>query len=301
MLLLSLLIGIPLKLSLKPIGIVRDVEVLCGKVKYPANFLVLGSPQDDFCPIIFGRPFLNTASAKTNCERNIVTVGIDGMSHEFNFAKFSKQPREREPPSKDETIDLTSIAVPPTDPLEQYLLDHENDMFMKEREEIDEVFLKQEPVMKHNLPVEILGDPPPPKGDPMFELKPLPDNLKYAYLDEKEIYHVIISADVSEKEEERLLKTLKKHRAAIGYTLDDLKGISPTLCQHQISVEKDAKPVRDPQRRLNPKMKEVVRKEILKLLEAGIIYPVADSEWVSPVHCVPKKGGITVVPNDKMN
>ena len=46
-------------------------------------------------------------------------------------------------------------------------------------------------------------------------------------------------------------------------------------------------------------MKEVVRKEILKLLEAGIIYPVADSDWVSPVHCVPKKGGITVVPNDK--
>ena len=64
-------------------------------------------------------------------------------------------------------------------------------------------------------------------------------------------------------------------------------------------MEKDAKPVRDPQRRLNPKMKEVVRKEILKLLEAGIIYPVADSEWVSPVHCVPKKGGITVVRNDK--
>ena len=64
-------------------------------------------------------------------------------------------------------------------------------------------------------------------------------------------------------------------------------------------MEKDAKPVRDPQRRLNPKMKEVVRKEILKLLEAGIIYPVADSEWVSLVHCVPKKGGITVVLNDK--
>ena len=59
------------------------------------------------------------------------------------------------------------------------------------------------------------------------------------------------------------------------------------------------KPVVDHQRRLNPKMKEVVRKEILKLLEAGIIYPVADSQWVSPVHCVPKKGGITVVPNDK--
>ena len=133
----------------------------------------------------------------------------------------------------------------------------------------------------------------------MFELKPLPDTLKYAYLDEKKIYPVIISVNLSEKEEEKLLKTLKKHRAAIGYTLDDLKGISPTICQHKINLEKDAKPVIDHQRRLNPKMKEVVRKEILKLLEAGIIYPIADSEWASLVHCVPKKGGITVVPNDK--
>ena len=170
---------------------------------------------------------------------------------------------------------------------------------MNERREIDEVFFKQEPILQHNLPVEILGDPPPPKGDPVFELKPLPDNLKYAYLDEKKIYPVIISANHSEHEEERLLKTLKKHHAAIGYTLDDLKGISPTLCQHKINFEKDAKPVIDHQRRLNPKMKEVVRKEILNLLEAGIIYPVVDSQLVSPVHCVPKKGGITVVPNDK--
>ena len=77
-----------------------------------------------------------------------------------------------------------------------------------------------------------------------------------------------------------------------------LRALVP-LCQHKINLEADAKPVRDPQRRLNPKMKEVVRKEILKHLEAGIIYPVADSEWVSPVHCVPKKGGITVIPNDK--
>ena len=132
--------------------------------------------------------------------------------------------------------------------------------------------------MQHNLPVEILGDPPPPKGDPVFEIKPLPDNLKYAYLDEKKIYLVIISANLSEHEE-RLLKVLRKHRAAIGYTLDDLKGISLTLCQHKINMEPDVKPVVDHQRRLNPKMKEVVRTEILTLLEAGIIYPIADSRW----------------------
>ena len=66
-------------------------------------------------------------------------------------------------------------------------------------------------------------------------------------------------------------------------------------------MEPDTKPVVDYQRRINPKMKEVVRKEILKLLEAGIIYPIADSRWVSPFKCLPKKGGITVVPNDKNN
>ena len=144
-------------------------------------------------------------------------------------------------PSKDEIIGLASIVVPPTDPLEQYLLDHENDMHMNERNEIDKMFFDQPPIFKHNLPIETLGGPPPPKGDPVFELKQLPDTLKYAYLDEKKIYHVIISANLSAHEE-------KKHRAAIGYTLDDLKGISPTLCQHKINMEPDAKPVVDHQR-----------------------------------------------------
>ena len=128
--------------------------------------------------------------------------------------------------------------MPPNDPLEQYLLDHENDMFMNERREIDQVFFKQGPILQHDLPIEILGDPSPPEGDPVFELKPLLDTLKYANLDEKKIYHVIISANLSEQEDERLLKTLKKHHAAIGYTIDDLKGISPTLCQHKIKLVK---------------------------------------------------------------
>ena len=88
-------------------------------------------------------------------------------------------------------------------------------------------------------------------------------------------------------------------RGALGYTLDDLKGISTSIFQHTINLEPDAKPVVDHQRRLNPKMKDVVRTEVLKLLAAGIIYPIADCKWVSPVHCVPKKGGMTVVPNDK--
>ena len=128
--------------TISPIGIVRDVEALCGKVKYPTDFLVLSSPQDDFCPIIFGRPFLNTVNVRIDCEKDTVTIGLEDVSHEFNYAMFRRQPRDRESPSKDEIIGLASIVVPPTDPLEQYLLDHENDMFMKERREIDEVFLQ---------------------------------------------------------------------------------------------------------------------------------------------------------------
>ena len=99
--------------------------------------------------------------------------------------------------------------------------------------------------------------------------------------------------NLSEHEEERLLKVLRKHGAAIGYTLDDLKDISPTLCQHKINMEPVAKAVVDHQRWLNPKMKQVVRMEMLRLLEAGIIYPIAHSRWVSLVLCVPKKGGVT--------
>ncbi|KAK1661599.1 hypothetical protein QYE76_049758 [Lolium multiflorum] len=188
-------------------------------------------------------------------------------------------------------------AVAGGEALLQHLENSESEAFRKERDELEEIFLRQ-PILKHDLPVEDLGTTPPPKEDPVFDLKPLHDNLKYAHIDDKKIYPVIISSKLSEIEEERLLEILKKHRGAIGYTLDDLKGISPSICQHAINMEDDAKPVVEHQRRLIPKMKEVVRNEVLKLLEAGIIYPIADSRWVSPVHCVPKKGGMTVVPND---
>ena len=122
---------------------------------------------------------------------------------------------------------LASIVVPPTDPLEQYLLDHENDLHMHERNEIDKIFFEQRPLLKHNLPIETLGGPPPPKGDPVFELKQLPDTLKYAYLDEKKIYPFIISATLLEHEEERSLKVLRKHRVLWDILLMILRALVP--------------------------------------------------------------------------
>ena len=78
-----------------------------------------------------------------------------------------------------------------------------------------------------------------------------------------------------------------------------MKGISPLVCTHHIYIEEEAKPIRQPQRRLNPHLQEVVLTKVLKLLQAGIIYPIFDSPWVSPTQVVPKKSGITVVQNEK--
>jgi hypothetical protein len=85
---------------------------------------------------------------------------------------------------------------------------------------------------------------------------------------------VIISGKLYEVETQQLITILETHRSILGYSLQDLKGISPTLCTHRIPIEPDATPSREPQRRLNNNMREVVEKEVLKLLHAGIIYPV---------------------------
>ncbi|RVW19821.1 Transposon Ty3-G Gag-Pol polyprotein [Vitis vinifera] len=95
------------------------------------------------------------------------------------------------------------------------------------------------------------------------------------------------------------MEVLKRCKKAIGWQISDLKGISPLVCTHHIYMEEEAKPIRQFQRRLNPHLQEVVRAEVLKLLQAGIIYPISDSPWVSPTQVVPKKSGITVIQNEK--
>ncbi|KAJ7949905.1 Retrovirus-related Pol polyprotein [Quillaja saponaria] len=94
-----------------------------------------------------------------------------------------------------------------------------------------------------------------------------------------------------------LVLMLRDHKTAIGWTLANIKGISPSMCMHHILFEENSKPTREMQRRLNPPMMEVVKAEILKFLDAGVIYPILDGKWVSPIHMVPKKTGITVVQN----
>ena len=101
---------------------------------------------------------------------------------------------------------------------------------------------------------------------------------------------VIISVGLTRLEEQKLLETLRKYKEAIAWSIEDLKGISPSIYMHKILLEENARTSIEHQRRLNPVMKEVVRKEVLKWLNVGFIYAISDSPWVSPVHVVPKKG-----------
>ncbi|RVX11227.1 Retrovirus-related Pol polyprotein from transposon 17.6 [Vitis vinifera] len=107
---------------------------------------------------------------------------------------------------------------------------------------------------------------------PKLVLKPLPVDLKYAYLEEDEKCPVVVSSTLTSDQEDSLLGVLRKCKKAIGWQISDLKGISPLVCTHHIYMEEDAKPVRQPQ---------------------------GDSLWVSPTQVVPKKSGITVIQNEK--
>nr|GEU79050.1 reverse transcriptase domain-containing protein [Tanacetum cinerariifolium] len=110
------------------------------------------------------------------------------------------------------------------------------------------------------------------KKPPELELKDLPSHLEYAYLEGVD--------------------------KAIAWKITDIKGIDPRFCTHKNLMEEDYKPAVQSQRRVNLKIHKVIKKEVIKLLNAGMIYPISDSPWVSPIHCVPKKCGITVVENE---
>ncbi|GJS59223.1 hypothetical protein Tco_0654007 [Tanacetum coccineum] len=133
---------------------------------------------------------------------------------------------------------------------------------------------------------------------PELELKDLPSHLEYAFLEGTNKLPIIIAKNLKDEEKEHLIKVLKSHKQAIAWKLSDIKGIDPQFCPHKILMEDDFKPAVQHQRRVNPKIHKVIKKEVVKLLDVGLIYPISDSPWVSPVHCVPKKGRMTVVTNE---
>nr|GEV79588.1 reverse transcriptase domain-containing protein [Tanacetum cinerariifolium] len=130
------------------------------------------------------------------------------------------------------------------------------------------------------------------------ELKDLPPHLEYAFLEGDNKLPIIIAKDLSMEEKTALITVLKSHKRAITWKLSEIKGIDLEFCTYKILMDEDFEPAVQHQKRVNPKIHDVIKQEVIKLLEARLVYPISDSPWVSPVHCVPKKGGFTVVENE---
>nr|GEZ04633.1 reverse transcriptase domain-containing protein [Tanacetum cinerariifolium] len=134
---------------------------------------------------------------------------------------------------------------------------------------------------------------------PKVELKELPPHPEYAFLGDNGKWPVIKAKDLSSNEKTDLINVIKMRKKAIAWKLTDIKGIDPEFCSHKILLEEDYSPKVQSQRRVNPKIHDVIKKEVENLLDAGLIYPISNSPWVSLIHCVPKKGGMAVIKNDE--
>nr|GEU82942.1 hypothetical protein [Tanacetum cinerariifolium] len=130
------------------------------------------------------------------------------------------------------------------------------------------------------------------------EIKDIPPHLENAFLEGDNKLPVITTKDLSVEKKAALIAVLKSQKRAIAWKLSDIKGIDPEFYTHKILMEEDFEPAVQHQRRVNPKIHDVIKQKVIKLLEAGLIYLISDSPWVSPVHYVPKKGGFMVVENE---
>ncbi|RVW21410.1 Retrovirus-related Pol polyprotein from transposon 17.6 [Vitis vinifera] len=203
-------------------------------------------------------PFLATSNAIINCRNGLMQLTFGNMTLDLNIFYMSKKqttPEEEEGPEECALLTLWWRST------KRFYL-----CSIKKKELLKKI--------------------------PKLNLKPLPVELKYTYLEENNQCPVVISSSLTSHQENCLMEVLKRCKKAIGWQISDLKGISPLVCTHHIYMEEEAKPIRQLQRRLNPHLQEVVRAEVLKLLQAGIIYPISDSPWVSPTQVVPKKSGI---------
>ncbi|CAN6567583.1 unnamed protein product [Malus baccata var. baccata] len=311
-----------------PNGVLEDVLVQVNHLIFPADFYVLEMDESDHSPtlpILLGRPFMKTARTKIDVFNETLTMEFDGEVINFNLSDSIKYPSEDHScfsidvfaslaqdhfeQLNDDALELVitrgmdiqnneavtihphgmndfSLAVPPNEDMIEMVVALES-LPLQSGKFLDPISIS---VLTNKLLPSVVQPP-------TLELKPLPSHLKYVFLGDDETLPVIISSTLTAQEEDKLVRVLREYKTAIGWTLADIKGISPTTCMHRILLEEGSKTSREAQRRLNPPMMEVVKKEIIKLLDCGVIYPISDSRWVSPVQCVPKKSGVTVVTN----
>ncbi|KAL5572989.1 hypothetical protein UlMin_022586 [Ulmus minor] len=205
-----------------PRGIIEDVLVKVDKFIFPADFIVLDMEEDREVPLILGRPFLATVVAE----------------------KF----HESFPSSSLENCIVNGQIVGNFD--DEEILECVNNL------DALPIFEGPKSSKFRELGVLNVNTTSSIKEPPKLELKELPSHLRYAFLEESSYYPVIINSSLNDLEEEKLLRVLREHRKAIGWTIDDIKGISPSICMHKILMEETYKPLVQLQRRLNPSMQE---------------------------------------------
>nr|GEV99392.1 reverse transcriptase domain-containing protein [Tanacetum cinerariifolium] len=281
----------------RPVGVGKDVYVKVGSFHFSIDFVVVDFDADPRVPLILERSFLKTGRTLIDVFEGELTLRVGEEAITFNLDQTSRYSTNY---NDINVIDMAceeysqevlgfSDVIASGNPTPYYdpivfmtyptLTLFENSDFLLE--EID-AFLALD------------DDPTLPK----VELKDLPLHLKYAFLEGNDKLPVIIAKDLSVEEKTDLITVLKSHKRAIAWRLSDIKGIDPKFCTHKILMEEDFEPAVQHQRRVNPKIHDVIKQEVIKLLDAGLIYPIFDSPWASPVHCVPKKGGFTVVENE---
>ncbi|XP_052623609.1 uncharacterized protein LOC128128892, partial [Lactuca sativa] len=241
----GVIISLADKSSVFPRGVLEDVLVQVNQLVFPADFYVIDLDEQvssKSALILLGRPFLKTARTKIDVYAGSLTMEFDEL-FELSNGDMLKMILSK-------GFDCGKLA----EQLKLYSLDPEveklvSKMEMKKFTRLD--------VKQIELPPTHTKLPPSLVQPPELELKVLPQHLKYAYLGKNETLPVIISTHLTEFEEEQLLKVLKEHKEAMGWTIADIKGLSPSTCMHKILMEDECKPSRDAQRRLNPPMMEV--------------------------------------------
>ncbi|KAL4272348.1 hypothetical protein GQ457_13G013560 [Hibiscus cannabinus] len=295
----------------RPEGKVEDMIVKVGKFVFPVDFLILDCEVDDKAPIILGRPFLATGRILIDCAKGDFTMRVADQTmtiNVFNTLQYMGDQgdcyhlqEENTTTSEEESDNISCskfIQIKDFENLKKRY-DEELEATSCESHQVSSFTIRPGMRFESLYFFEFTAPKPSLEHAPSLEVKPLHSHLKYVYLGRNETLPVIISSKLLPDQECSLINLLSQYKKAIGWTMADLKGISPTICMHKIMLEECRSNSVEPHRRLNPAMKKVVMKEIIKWLDAGVIYPISDNSWVSPIQCVPKKGGTTVVTNDE--
>nr|GEW85477.1 DNA-directed DNA polymerase [Tanacetum cinerariifolium] len=282
----------------RPKGVVEDVFVKVGKFHFPSDFVVVDFEVDPRVPLILERSFLRTSRAFIDVYGEEITLRVNDESVTFNLNQTMRYSSTYDDNSVNR-VDVIDIAC---EEFVQDVLDFQynsnssnptqvsNPSFSKETKS---EFCK-EPIVKSSSPTLT------PFGESDLFLEEIEDFLNDESIptEKTDKLPVFIAKDLKYVEKEALIKVLKSHKRVIAWKIFDIKGIHPRFCTHKILMEEDYKPAVQSQRRVNSKIHDVIKMEVIKLFDTGMIYPISDSPWVSPIQCVPKKGSMTVVANE---